>query len=189
MALNHELIVLALTAASTGGHHGDPFNWMFVLKHAINLIILCGVLFYFIKDPFLSFLNKRKENLTSEINEAKKTIDEARKKHDEYSKRLQNLENEINSLKENIKKQGQQEKEDIVKQAKNSCEVIKNEVKDTVELETTRAKKELQSEVVNSSLELAEKLIREKMQSGYTSNAVDDLVKIIEEGKWQQSHH
>lgn len=188
MVLNHDIIVLALTSASAG-HGEDPFNWMFVLKHAVNLVLLVGLIVYLVRTPFLSFLKKRKENLTSEIDQAKKAIDDARKKHEEYSAKLQNLEKEINSLKENIKKQGQREKDELVKQAQNSCELIKNEVKDTVELETMRAKKQLQSEVVNSSLELAEKLIKENMQNNYTSSAVDDLVKIIEDGKWQQSQH
>lgn len=188
MAFNHDLIVLALTNASAG-HGEDPFNWMFVLKHAINLVLLVGLLVYLIKNPFLSFLKKRKENITSEIDQAKKAIEEAKQKHAEYSAKFQNLENEINSLKENIKKQGRIEKDELVKQAHNSCELIKSEVKDTVELETLRARQELQSEVVNSSVELAEKLIKESMKSDHTSSAVDDLVKIIEEGKWQQLQH
>lgn len=186
--LNHDLILMALTNASAG-HGEDPFNWMFVFKHAVNLVLLLGLIIYLIKTPFLNYLKKRKENLSSEIDEAKKAIEDAKKKHEEYSAKLDNLQNEINSLKENIKKQGQREKEELIKQAQYSCELIKNEVKDTVELETYRARQQLQTEVVNSSLELAENMIKQNMQGNHTSDAVNDLVKIIEEGKWQQSQH
>lgn len=185
--LNHDLITIVLTSASGG--HEDPFNWMFVLKHAINLVLLVGLLVYLLRKPFMAFLKKRKENITSEIDQAKKAIEEAKLKHEQYSAKLKNLESEINSLKDSIKKQGQLEKQELVTQAQNSSELIKKEVKDTVELETLRAKEQLQSEVVNSSVELAEKLIKEKIQGSSTTNAVDDLVKIIEEGKWQQLQH
>lgn len=184
--INPDLITLILTNA---GGHEDPFNWMFVLKHAVNLVLLLGLLVYLLRKPFMAYLKSRKENITSEIDQAKKAIEEAKIKHEEYSAKLKNLESEINSLKESIKKQGELEKQELVKQAKNSSELIRKEVKDTVELETMRAKELLQSEVADSSVKLAEKLIKEKMQNGSATNAVDNLVKIIEEGKWQQLQH
>ncbi|MGH7885877.1 MAG: ATP synthase F0 subunit B [Thermodesulfobacteriota bacterium] len=186
--LNHDLILLSLINASQG-HHEDPFNWFFVLEHAVNLALLLGLLVYLTKKPFLLFLKKRKETITSEINDAKKAIEEAALKHKEYSAKFKSLESEINSLKENIKKQGQLEKEELIKQAQKSCELIKKEVVNTVALETAKAKQELQSEVVSSSMELAEKLIKENLQSSFTKNAIDKLVKIIEDEKWQQLQH
>ena len=67
--------------------------------------------------------------------------------------------------------------------------MIKKEVEDTIRLETTKAVSEIQSEVVDSALTLAEKMIKERVDTDFTTDSVDDFVKMIEEGKWQQLRH
>ena len=181
----YDLINIALVSASGG----DGFDWIFVVKHALNLVLLIGVLIYFTKDAFLNFLKSRKEKLTSEIDQAKNAIQEAKLKHEEYSKKLDNISNEINSLKDSVKKQGEVEKEELIKQAKSSSELMKKELKETIQLETSKAKEDIQNEVVNSSITIAEKLIKEGIKESYTSDSVDNFINMIEEGKWQQLQH
>ena len=181
----YDLINIALVSASAG----DGFDWVYVGKHAFNLILLIGVLIYFIKTPFLNFLKSRKEKLTSQINQAKETIEQAKLKHEEYSKKFENLSGEIDSLKDSIKKQGQIEKDELVKQAQNSSDLIKNELKETIQLETSKAKEGIQNEVVNSSIVMAENLIKDSIDDSYTTDSVDDFINMIEEGKWQQLQH
>ncbi|NIP29519.1 MAG: hypothetical protein GTO02_04020 [Candidatus Dadabacteria bacterium] len=183
----YDLINLVLVSASDGGH--DSFDWIYVLKHSLNLAILVGILIYLTKDSLRGFLQKRKEKLTFEIDQAKNAIEEAKLKHEEYKQKLANLASEIDSLKDSIKKQGEIEKEDIIKQANTSSELMKKELKETIHLETVKAKDEIQKEVVDSSVLMAEKLIKENIDDNYTTNSVDDFINMIEEGKWQQLQH
>lgn len=182
----YELLNLAIISA--GGEHGG-FDWIYVLKHSVNLILLVGLLVYLTKDAFRGFLKTRKEKLTLQIEEAKKSIEEAKVKHAEYTAKLENLSNEINSLKDSIKKQGEIEKEELIKHARQSSELISKDLKETIELETAKAKDEIQKDVVDSSVEMAEKLIKEKIDINYTKNSLDDFIQMIEEGKWQQLQH
>ena len=69
------LISFVITTASDGG---NVFNWAFVIKHALNLAILLGVLVYFFKTPLENFLKERRANLSKEIDEAKNAIDKAK---------------------------------------------------------------------------------------------------------------
>ena len=179
-----DILNLILVTAAEGGHH--PFNWTFVVKHLVNLIILIGILVYFARIPIKKALEKRKANLSREIDEAKEAIEIAKKKFDEYSEKLNNLETEITSLKESVQNLGENEKNEIISQATQSCELLKKESKETIELEALRAKQEIQEEVVISSMEIAERLIKEKMGEEYNSKAVDKLIAQIEEGKWLQ---
>ena len=162
---------------------------MFVIKHAVNLGLLMALLIYLIRKPFLSFLKNRKERLRSEVDRAAAAAEQAKITLEEYSAKLDAVSSEIAALQENIKKQGENERDELVSAAEKSCEMIKKEVEDTIRLETTKAVSEIQSEVVDSALALAEKMIKERVDADFTTDSVDDFVKMIEEGKWQQLRH
>ena len=162
---------------------------MFVIKHAVNLGLLLGLLIYLIRKPFLSFLKNRKEKLRSEVDRAATAAEQAKITLEEYSAKLDAVASEVAALSENIRKQGETERGELVSSAEKSCEMIKKEVEDTIRLETTKAVSEIQSEVVDSALALAEKIIKERVDAGFTTDSVDDFIKMIEEGKWQQLRH
>ncbi len=148
-----------------------------------------ALIIYLIRKPFLSFLKNRKERLRSEVDRAAAAAEQAEMTLEEYSAKLDAVASEIAALQENIKKQGENEKDELVSAAEKSCEMIKKEVEDTIRLETTKAVSEIQSEVVDSALALAEKMIKERVDTDFTTDSVDDFVKMIEEGKWQQLQH
>ncbi|MCY3624889.1 MAG: ATP synthase F0 subunit B [Candidatus Dadabacteria bacterium] len=165
------------------------FNWAFVIKYAVNLGLLLALLIYLIRKPFLSFLKNRKERLRSEVDRAAAAAEQAKMTLEQYSAKLDAVASEIASLQENIRKQGENERDELVSAAEKSCEMIKKEVEDTIRLETTKAVSEIQSEVVSSALALAEEMIKERVDADFTTDSVDDFVKMIEEGKWQQLRH
>ena len=165
------------------------FNWAFVIKHALNLGLLMALIIYLIRKPFLAFLKNRKERLRSEVDRAAAAAEQAEMTLEEYSAKLDAVASEIAALQENIRKQGENERDELVSAAEKSCEMIKKEVEDTIRLETTKAVSEIQSEVVDSALALAEKMIKERVDTDFTTDSVDDFVKMIEEGKWQQLRH
>ena len=180
--LDLDILSFVVANASETGH----FNWAFVIKHALNLAILIGILVYFLRIPIKGALEKRKSNMSREIDEAKQAIEVAKVKYDEYSEKLDKLGAEITELKDSISKLGEAEKDEIITNARQTCELIKKDSKETIELEAFRAKQEIQEEVVKNSLELAEGLIKEKMDSSYNTKAVDNLINQIEDGKWLQ---
>ncbi len=165
------------------------FNWAFVIKYAVNLGLLIALIIYLIRKPFLSFLKNRKERLRSEVDRAAAAAEQAKITLEEYSAKLDAVASEIATLQENIKKQGENERDELVSAAEKSCEMIKKEVEDTIRLETTKAVSEIQSEVVDSAVVLAERMIKERVDTDFTTDSVDDFVKMIEEGKWQQLRH
>lgn len=181
-----EILNLILTNASEGG---NTFNWRFVLEHAVNLFILLGVLVYFLKDSVKNFLVERKGAISSEIDHAQHTITEAKNKYEEYAQKLQGIEEEINSIKESIIKQGQSEREEILRQASIASENIKKEAQETIEFESQRAKQEIQSEVVTLALEIAEKVIKENLSESDKQRFVDEFTTKVGDDTWHQSQH
>lgn len=179
------IINLLITGASEGG----AFNWRYVMEHAVNLIILLGVLVYFLKTPVRNFLVERRGNIAQEIDEAQKTITGAKAKYEEYAQKLKAIEGEINSIKETLVKQGETERAEIIRQAEAASENIKKEARETIELEAERARHEIQSEVIDIALGHAERIIRESLGESDKERFVEEFTKNVEGQKWHQSQH
>lgn len=182
-----DLGILNLIMVNAGAE--GAFNWSYVLQHSVNLLILLGIIVYFAKDSVMSFLVSRRSKISHDIDEAQKTIKEAKEKFEEYSKKLEGIEAEITNLTDNIKKQGETERDEIIKQANHSAEVLSKEARDTIELEAERAKREIQSEVVQLAINIAENLIKHNLGQAEKEKLLSDFTKNIEEEKWHQSRH
>jgi len=185
MILSELGIVGYLISSATEGAHGG-FDWVYVAQHTVNLAILIGVLVYFAKDPVRDFLKERRKNLGREFDEAQKTIDEAKKRHEEYTQKLNNLESEIASLKDSIQKQGEAEKNEILEHASATAEAILKESRDNMKLEANKIKKELQNDIISSSLREAEEIISKHLTEKESHDSVDQFVRKVEEEKWLQ---
>ncbi len=179
------IVNLILTGAS---EHG-AFNWRFVMEHAVNLIILLGVLVYFLKSPVKNFLIERRGTIGHEIDSAQKTIGEAKSKYDEYAKKLESIESEINNLKDTLRKQGEAERAELLRQADAASETIRREARETIALQTERARREIQNEVADLALGSAEALIRRNLGDSDKERFIQEFTKNIEDEKWHQSQH
>ena len=179
------IISLMLAGAS---EHG-AFNWRFVMEHTVNLLILLGVLVYFLKTPVKNFLIERRGTIGHEIDVAQRTIGEAKSKFEEYSKKLAAIESEIGSLKDTLRKQGESERIELLKQAEAASEILRKEAKESIELQTERAKHEIQTEVANLALGNAETLIRQNLGEADKERFVQEFTKNLEDVKWHQSQH
>jgi F-type H+-transporting ATPase subunit b len=184
--IDFEIINLLITNASEGG---QVFNWRYVFEHAVNLILLLGVLVYFLKDSVRNFLVARKGSISSEIDHAQETIAEAKKKYEEYAQRLKGIEVEVNNIKDHIIKQGETERDEIVRQANIASENIKREAQETIQFEIDRARREVQSEVVAIALTIAEKVIKENLNESDKQRIIEDFTNHLGEEKWHQSQH
>ncbi len=179
------IINLILTGASEQG----GFNWRFVMEHAVNLIILLGVLVYFLKSPVKNFLIERRGTISHDIESAQKTIGEAKSKYDEYAKKLQAIETEINNLKDTLRKQGESERAELLRQADAASEALRKEARETIALQTERARREIQNEVADLALGNAEALIRRNLGDSDKERFIQEFTKNIEDEKWHQSQH
>ncbi len=180
-----EILNLILANASEGG----GFDWRFVMEHTINLSILLAVIVYFAKTPVMNFLVVRRANISREIDEAQKTITEAKERYEEFAQKLEGIKGEITSLKDTLRRQGETERDEIVKHAHLTSEILSKEARDTIELETERAMREIQSEVVALAIGIAKNLIKENLVESDKERLLSQFTKDVEEEKWHQSQH
>lgn len=179
-----DIINLIITLASKEEHVG--FNWRFVAEYSVNLIILIAVLSYFLKEPIRNFLIERRGIIGNEIDEAQKMIAQAKKKYEEYLERMKNIEGEIESLKEVIRKEGEIEREEIVKQAELASKRIRDEAGEAIKLQIERVRHEIQNEIVSLVVGLAENIIKHKLDEADERKFFESFIKKLEGERWHQ---
>ncbi len=180
-----DVLNLILTTAS----EEQVFNWRFLGEHMFNFVLLLGLLYFVLKDKVKNFLVERRGMISNEIDQAQKTIAEAKEKYEEYAQKLSSIESEIDSIKETLHDQGENEREEIVNQARHTSGIIAREAKETIEFETERAKREIQTEVVDQALAIAENLIRKNLGESDKEKFMENYIKHIGDEKWHQSQH
>ncbi len=171
-----------MTLASEGGH----FDWAYVAKHAINLLMLIALVVYFVKEPAKKFLRERRINLRKEIDEAQQTIEEALAQYKQYEERLANIEAEIASLRDSIVREAEVEKREILERAKEIAQVIKEEALEDIKVEVVKARKELQKNIVVDVMSEAEKIIRKNVSKEELDNSINQFVEKVREERWLQ---
>lgn len=175
---------LLLTFSSGGA--GDPFNWSYVFKHTVNLLILIFVLFYFLKNPLKSFLMDRRGVIAKKIEDSKKEIAEAKQTYDLYMEKMSNLDNEIRELKDTIKKEAEIERQEIIKQAEISAIKMREDARETIKSEAAKAKQEIQNEVVTLAIKLAEDILKNNLDESDNKRMIEKFVQEVDNTKWHQ---
>lgn len=179
----HSLSGLLITLASEAG---VPFNWSYVFKHTVNLLILIFILVYFLKNPIRNFLMDRKGVIAKRIEDSKKEMTEAKQTYDLYVEKMNNLENEINELKDTIKREAEIERQEIIKQAELSAKKMREDAREAIKSESAKAKQEIQNEVVTLAINLAQDLLKNNLDESDNKRMIDKFVQEVENSKWHQ---
>ena len=138
--------------------HGMDLAWAWNIP---NFLILFTLLFHFAKDPLAATLKTRREELETAIREAKQARAAAQDKLAEYEKRVANIDQDLEAVKEEMRALGQTDKERLIKEAEKLAERIKTDADFTAKQEVLMAKFKLREEAAKLAVEIAEKVIRE----------------------------
>ena len=151
-----ELLNLLLTNSS---ETGNIFNWRYVFEHAVNLVILLGVLVYFLKDSVRNFLV---EGIEDEINSIKESIT-----------------NQGQAEREEIIKQANLASNSIKKEAQETIQFESERAKQEIQSEVVTLALQIAEKVIKENLTETEK---QRFIDEFTKNVGDD-------DTWHQSQH
>jgi F-type H+-transporting ATPase subunit b len=160
--------------AAAGGGHGFP--WGSWIVSIINLLIFLGIIYKFGGEGITNFFKTRRETLIHDLEEARKLREEAEARLEEYTARLDALEDERKKLLEEYHEQGEREKKRIVEEAKTQVEKMRADAEVTIEQEVKKAIADLERQVVDLAVGMTETMAREKLDGGTQKTLVDNYV-------------
>ena len=109
------------------------FQW---INFAILLFLLSKLLFR----PITEFLDKRRQDIEDDIEEGKKTREEADSVLSSYQEKLEGADREAMEVKFEAHNEGLKEREKIIRRAEDDAMKILNRAQDEIRLEEKRAR-------------------------------------------------
>ena len=161
------LFVFLFSALSLASEHGAAHEGgipKVVFYQALNFFLLIGVLYFLLRSKVTQFFNKRHDTLKVAVNESKRLKDEAEKRHQEYTVKLQKLETDMAHSLEKMRSEGEQLKKKVVAEAQKTAQFIEEETRKIIATELERAKKQLFEEALEKTLDKAQKITKAGIQ-------------------------
>lgn len=160
-----------------------------VLKDMLITLATTLVLYFGLRKllykPVSEALNKRKENIKSDIDSAKIARAEAESLKLEYEKSIQDAKNEAQSIIESGRKRGEEVQKDIIAEARKEAEEIKLRGKKEAEAEKERALMDVRNQAGDMAVLIASKILESEVDKGSQQAIIDQFVNEVGNAKWQ----
>lgn len=129
----------------------------------VNLFILFGIIYYFVREPIGKFFDERRLSIQRRMSQARREEEEATAKLTSIEVRVKDLDKERAALREEAEKEAAAERRRLLDQAQQDAEKIVAAARRDIDHLTRVAQKELREYAAHLSVELAERQVRREM--------------------------
>jgi len=144
----------------TGQPNEDTYVVPSVVLHAVNLLILLGILVYFARRPLLDTLRSRAHDIKANLVESAHLAAAAESQLTEVTARLTAIESEVEQLRTDSEAKAATEKEALIARAHAESVRIAETAERNIRDEVVRAQHLLRREAVDLAIQLAENTLR-----------------------------
>lgn len=175
-------VVFAAGAAFAAGgeHKSDEEVLKEVIYQGLNLLLLLGVLFYAGRKPIREYFAARRDGIQRELSEAAELLARAEKRNAELQRRLVDLSNETEEIRENANRRAEEESERILADARATADRIRRDAKSAVDQELRRAQAELREEAADLALEIAGRKLADQVGDSDRERLMDEFIIRVE---------
>lgn len=177
-ALSALLFAAPAFALAAGGGSSDP--WMDIVLKAVNFFALIAIFWFLLRKAIPQALRDRKEGIAKELITARESLEKAEGELAEYKSKVANLAEEIETLKVDFKREGEQQRERIISDAQKAAEAIAKNAAAAGEREGRKVIEELKADAVRMALEAAEKIVAESYGPTDQDKALSQTIEKIE---------
>ena len=151
------------------------------LYRIFNFAFVIAILAYFLAKPIKKGLAGRREEIEKTLAEAKRIKEEAEAKFSEYDRKLAHATEEIATISDSIRREGELEKIKIIESAKLMAVKIEQDAENAAVLEVAKAKTELQREAVRLAVGIAEELLKKNFTKDDDTRLIDEYMQKVGE--------
>ena len=151
----------------------------------VNVLILFAILTYLLFDPVRKVLNDRRERIGAELQDAASKEEKANAMKAEYEFKLKDINKEADRILEDARKKAKIKEEEILSNAREEAERITDRANKQIEMEKKKAMDDMKQEMVGLAAIIAQKAITSSMNVDVQASLVDETLKEMGEGIWQ----
>jgi F-type H+-transporting ATPase subunit b len=178
------VLLLSGIALASGGGHQEVESGVLLkdfLYRCFNFAVTVGILAYFITKPIRQALTGRSEGIAEALRSAEKTKADAEAKFAEYDQKLTKASAEIETIYEDIRREGELEKARILENAKEMAAKISREAEKAASNEVNKARIELRQEATRMAIEIASDLLKKNFTKDDQSRLVEEYMQKVGE--------
>lgn len=152
---------------------------------ALSMLLLFTALSYLLFNPVRDLLEKRKQRIVDDKETAKREMEEAVAYRQEYEKKLQEAEKEVQIILSEARKKAMKNETVILADAREEAARIIARANTEVELEKKRALDDMKQEMITIAAMMAQKVVSASIDTNVQESLIDETLKEMGEDTWQ----
>jgi len=152
----------------------------------INTLVLAFVLTKLLYNPVKSFMKKRADRISEQIDKAEGDLKQAQEMKALYEDKLKYIDKERNEILDRARIQAIEKERGIIEEAKAEAEKIKNRAKQDIEREQVKAKDEIKKQIIDLSTLMAERYIAVAMNPEEQDKLLDKAIADLGAVQWKK---
>ena len=154
------------------------------LVMALSMLLLFTLLSYLLFNPVRDMLEKRKQRIVDDREAAKREKDEATNYKQEYEKKLQEVDKEVQVILSEARKKAMKNENAIIAEAKEEAARIMARANAEIELEKKRALDDMKQEMIAIASMMAQKVVSASIDTEVQESLIDETLKEMGENTW-----
>ena len=151
----------------------------------LAMLVLFILLSYLLFNPARKLIQKRKDFIQSQLDDAAKAQAGAKEKKSQYDERLSQVDAEAAELLAEARRKALDREKEIVDQASEEAHQIKVRAEKEVELEKSRVRDEMKQEMVQVASAMAGRFVAASMDEDKQAQLIDETLKEMGDETWQ----
>ena len=156
-----------------------------VVLTGINIFILFFALSYLLFNPARAFLEKRRQKIADELNQAAQDQKDAAEMKAEYEAKLKAVNKEADAILEEARRKAKRREAEIIDEARAEAARIVERAGKEIELERKKALDEMKQEVVSIASLMAGKVVAASIDTKVQDALIEETLKEMGEDTWQ----
>ncbi len=151
----------------------------------IAMLVLFILLSYLLFNPARKLIQKRKDFIQGQLDEAEKAQSDALEMKSEYDQKISQVDAEAAELLADARRKALNKEKEIVEKASEEAHQIKVRAEKDVELEKEKARDEMKQEMVQVASVMAGKFVAASMDEDKQAQLIDETLKEMGDDTWQ----
>lgn len=151
----------------------------------IAMLVLFILLSYLLFNPARKLIQKRKDFIQGQLEEATKAQSDAKEMKIQYDEKLAQVDAETAELLADARRKALDKEKEIVEKASEEAHQIKVRAEKEVELEKNKVRDEMKQEMVQVASAMAGKFVEASMNKDKQAQLIDETLKEMGDETWQ----
>ena len=154
------------------------------LVMALSMLLLFTLLSYLLFNPVRDMLEKRKQRIVDDREAARREKEEALGYKEEYEKKLQEVDKEVQIILSEARKKAMKNENAIIAEAREEAARIMARANAEIELEKKRALDDMKQEMIAIASMMAQKVVSASIDTDVQESLIDETLKEMGENTW-----